>query len=256
MSRKRTISLVIVDTDAYELARRALDQTIERFPVDDVLVFSDDASKWEGYGIRRIEKISSMADYNRVLLRELATHLRTEFALVIQFDGFVINPTMFTEFFYNFDYIGAPWPAELSRSNGPMVGNGGFSLRSARLVEATAKKYLRFVDFGLDEDVTLCRYLRPMLDEFETFCFAPVEVARHFSIEFERNITVTPFGFHGLHLLPGIYGADYRFLVDNLPSRLLKYNSRQVRLLERGFKSLPPEAMVLLSKRISETNER
>jgi hypothetical protein len=254
MSRKRSISLVIVDTDAYALARRALDISIERFPVDDVLIFSDDASKWEGYDIRRINKISTYAEYNCIALADIANHLRTDFALVIQYDGFVINPASFSEFFFEFDYIGAPWPAGLVKGKGPMVGNGGFSLRSARLVEATANKYLRFIDFLQPEDVTICRFLRPMLEELEGMCFAPVEVARHFSIEFESDTTVAPFGFHGLVRLPSIYGDDYQFLIDNLPLRCIKKGSAQLRGLMQGFSSLPPEATALLSKRANEAN--
>lgn len=257
MSRKETISLVIVDTDAYALARRALDLTVARFPVDEVLIFSDDESKWEGYGIRRINKISSYAEYNCFMLADLANHLRTDFALVIQYDGFVINPACFSDFFLKFDYIGAPWPAGLIKDQGPMVGNGGFSLRSARLVEATANKYRRFVDFLQPEDVTICRFLRPMLEEVEGISFAPVEVARYFSIELESNknsLRVASFGFHGLRWLPVIYGADYRFLAENLPFRCLKKNSVQLRVLQQGFSSLPPEARALLSQRSDEAN--
>lgn len=254
MSRKRTISLVIVDTDAYALAHRALDRSIERFPVDDVLVFSDDATKWEDYAIRRIEKISAPSDYNRILLADLANHLRTDFALVIQFDGFVINPASFSDFFLEFDYIGAPWPAGLIKGKGPMVGNGGFSLRSARLVQATANKYHRFVDFGLPEDATICRFLRPMLEELEGMRFAPVEVARHFSIELESALNLSPFGFHGLHILPAIYKAEYQFLIDNLPSRCFRKNSYQLNNLLRGFSSLPQEARALFAKRSDETD--
>lgn len=255
MTRNRTTSLVIVDTDAYVLARRALELSIERFPVNDVLVFSDDADRWKGFGITRIKKISSLSDYNRLLLSGLADHLRTEFALVIQFDGFVINPVCFSDTFFDYDYIGAPWPPALVNRKETIVGNGGFSLRSARLVEATARKYQRFIDFELPEDATICRYLRPMLEELEHIRYAPAEVARRFSIEFETGIVVAPFGFHGLHFLPMIYSAEYEFLIENLPARsLMENNGRLSNFRQACIKHLPAEGNALLTKRIAEAN--
>lgn len=45
MNKAESVSLVIIDTDTYQLARRALEKTLEIFPVDEILIFSDDASK-------------------------------------------------------------------------------------------------------------------------------------------------------------------------------------------------------------------
>ncbi|MET3108407.1 hypothetical protein AAKU67_002749 [Oxalobacteraceae bacterium GrIS 2.11] len=251
MTAKNSVSLVIIDTDTYRLARNAVDKTLKQFPVDDVLIFSDEPSYWEGYPIIQIKKISRQADYNALVLKELVHHLKTDFALMIQFDGFVINPESFSEFFYKFDYLGAPWPAGIIPNHGPMVGNGGFSLRSKRLIEALAKRDSG-INFDIPEDATVCRFLRPILEEYEGICFAPVEVARHFSFELENPKSLMPFGFHGLHILPLVYRDNIGFLVENLPERCFKAGSYQLKNLQIGFASLDPEAQSLLLKKIEE----
>ncbi len=82
--------------------------------------------------------------YSKFMLQDLYKFVDTKFCLVIQSDGFVINPNLWTNQFLEYDYIGAPWPNEISVYNASInkidlaknrVGNGGFSLRSKRLLE-------------------------------------------------------------------------------------------------------------------------
>jgi hypothetical protein len=246
MNKKDSVSLVIIDTDTYQLARRAVEKTIQIFPVDEILIFSDDASKW-GHPIIEVEKISSIADYQRILFDNLANYLQTDFALVIQYDGFAINPDSFSKFFYKFDFIGAPWPAGLIPGQAAMVGNGGFSLRSKRLIEVLAN-YRSIINYDFAEDATVCRFLRPML-ESEGIVYAPVEVARHFSVEFEDVKNIEPFGFHGPHILPLVYRDDYKFLIENLPNRVFD-NPHQLGNFKHGFSRISPEAQKIFFERV------
>lgn len=247
---KNTISLVIADTDSYRLARNAVERTIGLFPVNEVLIFSDDPLHWPGFQVIPVPKIASITDYNRIILFELPKHLKTDFALVIQFDGFVINPDEFSDFFYKFDYIGAIWP---NTKLGHMVGNGGFSLRSKRLVQSVAK-LSKSVDVTIPEDRTVSRLLRPALEEFGGIVYAPPEVACYFSIEFDRPGPVLPFGFHGMHLLPIAYQNDCQFLIEHLSERCLREGSYQLNQLRRGFAGLSTEAQELFAKRLAQRN--
>lgn len=249
MQTKKTVSLVIIDTDSYQLAKRAIEKSIVNFSVDEVIIFSDNQDIWGKYKCNKVGKIRSSADYNEILLMQLPHYLKTDFALVIQYDGFIINPSSFSDFFFKFDYIGAPWPAGTIGSNGAMVGNGGFSLRSKRLVNAIFK-YRAAIDINISEDMMISRLIRPMLEEMENISFAPVEVARYFSVEFERNQYERPFGFHGLHLLPIVYKDDINFLLDNLPERCLIEGSYQLNNLRTGFSHLSNDAKILLEKKV------
>jgi hypothetical protein len=254
MNKSKSLSLVIFDTSGIELARRAVERSTNLFSFDDVLIFSDQPKKWGNFSIIEVKKITSLSDYNHAIYEELPQRLNTDFALIIQFDGFVLNPSSFTNFFYEFDYIGAPWPTNINHGLGVTVGNGGFSLRSKRLIQTLAN-YRESIRVNDDpEDVTICRYLRPMLEYRDNICFAPVEVARYFSVEFEQIKHPTPFGFHGLHRLPEAYKDDYKFLIDNLPDRCFQHGSYQLNNLKIGFSRLSTEAQKLFLDRLSKFN--
>ena len=55
--------------------------------------------------------------YSKFMLQDLYKFVDTKFCLVIQSDGFVINPNLWTNQFLEYDYIGAPWPNEISVYN-------------------------------------------------------------------------------------------------------------------------------------------
>ena len=55
--------------------------------------------------------------------------------LLIQWDGYVVNPEAWDPAFLGCDYLGAKW---YWHDDGMRVGNGGFSLRSRRLLDALA----------------------------------------------------------------------------------------------------------------------
>lgn len=138
---------------------------------------------------RSIEPIKSRADYSRFMLRDLAAHVTSSHALCIQWDGYVLNGRAWRAHFLDFDYIGAPWP---HFSDGLNVGNGGFSLRSRRLLEATADLPFSGTDA---EDLVISRQFRTNL-EAKGMRFAPERIARQFSFE-RMESTGEEFGFHG-----------------------------------------------------------
>ena len=90
----------------------------------------------EGVQFFEIPRMSRTA-YSAFCLKNLSEYVSTDFCLVFQSDGFVLNPEFWTDEFLSYDYIGAPWPSylEFGPAEGQQVGNGGFSLRSKRLLE-------------------------------------------------------------------------------------------------------------------------
>jgi Protein of unknown function (DUF5672) len=186
-----SVTLVTVTSVALAATIKALRSSMERAHFADVLLLSDRPPPASETGInwRQIEPIRSRADYSRFMLRDLARHIATTHALCVQWDGYILDGRAWDPVFLDFDYIGAPWP---QFSDGFNVGNGGFSLRSRRLLEACAA--LQF-DGEVAEDVLICRLHRRQLEE-QGLRFAPEAIARKFS--FERNArTGREFGFHG-----------------------------------------------------------
>ncbi len=74
-----------------------------------------------------------------------------------------------------------------------VVGNGGFSLRSRKLLKALAR--LPTVP-GVNEDWTISELHRPALERDFGIRFAPPETAARFSYE-QRHPGKPTFGFHG-----------------------------------------------------------
>ena len=168
---------------------------------------------------RQIERLRSRAEYCHFMIRELAYHISTSHALCIQWDGFVVNGLAWDPHFLDYDYIGAVWPHFRDKHN---VGNGGFSLRSRRLLDACLD--LPFTG-SEPEDVLIGRLQRPRLEE-QGMSFAPEHVARRFSYE-RTKPAGGEFGFHGaFNLVRYLSARDSLRLIQSLEQGLLAQNER------------------------------
>lgn len=145
--------------------------------------------------------------YNKFIVYELYKYIDTDFALIIQDDGYVINPHLWNNIFLKYDYIGAPWPYPSDDfsfrdpfGNVIRVGNGGFSLRSKKLLAMPSYLNMEWKSyFGyFNEDGFVAVHNRHLFEE-NSCKYAPIEVAKYFSHEsdIEENKGITPFGFHG-----------------------------------------------------------
>jgi hypothetical protein len=156
--------------------------------------------------------------YSRLMIEALNEYVQTRHCLIVQSDGFILDPKRWHEHFLEYDYIGAPWPEYVAIS-GPgnrrlrldknSVGNGGFSLRSKKLLEVTSRLRFDRLNFPLkSEDLLICHYL---YDDMRAagIRFAPPEIAARFSMESPGALygqaLDTVFGFHGKHWLEQIY---------------------------------------------------
>jgi len=155
----------------------------------------------EGVEVAEVPSLRSREDYSLAVQTQLALRVRTDFAMVIQWDGYPVRPENWTDAFLDYDYVGAPWPQFPSAI---AVGNGGFSLRSRRLLEACLDPSFRP---GHPEDVVICHTNRALLEDVYDIRFAPVELARRFSCERMGEATES-FGFHGLFNMPREMGVE------------------------------------------------
>jgi hypothetical protein len=217
----RTVAIAIADTDNHVLAYQALLHSCKLFPPDQVIIFSDDPKAWPGFEIIQIPKITSINEYNQLIVKKLPIELKCDFVLVIQYDGFVLHPEEFANLFFNYDYIGAPWGG----ADEPCVGNGGFSLRSRKFLEEAA--LLDYPDTSIAEDYYLCKLKHDELTA-RGVAFAPKEIARHFSVEWPP-VPWKTFGFHGVFLLPIIYRGFPEFLNEHLSQRIKSSRSEYLR---------------------------
>jgi hypothetical protein len=146
----------------------------------------------------KISNIGSLKEYTEFILTELYKHIDTEYVMLVQHDGYILDSSKWDPEFLKYDYIGAPWDSRLldqKVSNNYLVGNGGFSLRSKKLCKLTAKMSHRLLRHEF-EDVSICQLNRSYLETFG-IKYAPVELARQFSWETESRPPGGTFGFHG-----------------------------------------------------------
>ena len=190
---ERDITLVYIDGDDPDVGVTVLNHCSAMFPVAAVklLTYCEPSRPLNGECVL-IPKLDYQG-WSRFTVSELAKHVDTSHCLIVHPDGFILNPDKWSDEFLDFDYVGAPW-SEPFRNR---VGNGGFSLRSRRLL-----------DWGIGhtcqgpEDVFICRANYEQLISCG-IRFAPIEVASRFSMEhslpdFPRLPMDESFGFHGL----------------------------------------------------------
>lgn len=235
-----TFGLCIIDTDSYKLANNAVNISVKRFRFDKKYILTDRPELFsDAASAIRIKKIRKIEDYNELVLKFLPDVVDVDYILIIQFDGYIINQREWANLFLHYDYIGAPWSDKFPDFR---VGNGGFSLRSRKIIQAC--RDLPY-DPSVPEDLFLSRYSRAYLEMEKSVRFAPVDVASHFSVE-DVPVPYPTFGFHSLRYLPGLYRDNLDYLIENLPVRAFKDY-----LLRREITRLGPEAVELMKKRLN-----
>lgn len=151
------------------------------------------------------EKSSSIDEWNYNIIYNLPKHIDTEYIILVHDNGFIVNPKSWKSEFFEYDYIGAPWPLPKDNfsyrdiyGNLIRVGNS-VSLRSKKLLDVAINHNLEWKPFNgfTNEDGFICVNYRHKY--IENGCrFADFEVAKFFSHEnfmpeFEN---IDPFAFH------------------------------------------------------------
>ena len=211
------VTLVCADCAQPQAALLALAACMSGCRFERVLFFTDAAVEAPpGIEVVAIPRLANRVDYSRFMIKELAPHVTTEHALVVQWDGYVAHPRAWREMFRQYDYIGAVW---YWHDDGHRVGNGGFSLRSHRLLLALQDE--RIAANTMPEDITICREHRELLERDHGIAFAPEPLARLFAYEREESPLET-FGFHGVFNVHR-HADDRQFaaLIGALPAEVL-----------------------------------
>ena len=147
-----------------------------------------------------VARLDSSMAYSAFMLQQLPDFIETNYCLVVQWDSHIIDPARWRPEFLEYDYIGASWP---QFADGHVVGNGGFSLRSRRLLEACRQPGFKVHH---PEDVAICRTNRNLLESIG-IRFAPAALADAFAAE-RAGDPAQSFGYHGVFLMPEVLGVE------------------------------------------------
>ena len=155
----------------------------------------------------KIPHLGSIEEFSRFCIENFHEYVDTEYVLLIQYDGFILNPESWSNEFLKYDYIGAPWrvadwsvrdfdfPSNLLGTL--VVGNGGFCIRSKKFLEVSSKLVREGKIIKMHpEDVAMCVWQRDLFEQ-SGIRFAPPEIAAKFSIEGDDWVYDKQFGFHG-----------------------------------------------------------
>lgn len=214
----KDLSILAIDFGTHELTALAIEQTLQCIEPKEIIVVSD-KNLYPGSTWVPCKPVRNYLQYNELMLKWTYPLVDTAHTLYVQYDGFAVNKDCWTDDFLKYDYIGAIWPHIPETHN---VGNGGFSLRSKRLLEACRDPSIQITDskeWLANEDHLIGATHRRFLEHKYLIKFAPASVAKKFSYE-TGDIVGKTFGVHGLHNL--VYHANedhYNKVID-----LLKYS--------------------------------
>jgi hypothetical protein len=200
------VTLVSVASVRVDKTIKALKYSSKDITFGGIKLITHESVTEPGITVINVDKMD-YEQYNKFIVFELYKHIDTDYALIIQDDGFVVNANEWKPEFLNYDYIGAPWPLPYDDfsyrdafNNLIRVGNGGFSLRSKKILSLADKLKLEWKSyFGYyNEDGFFTCHNRHIYEQ-NGCIFAPLDVAKYFSHEIQIPETegITPFGFHG-----------------------------------------------------------
>ena len=226
MRNHRDITVVNVDgSGSGQYAVYAIEETMKQLPGSRGLLISAQSPDYLPYSITWMPcHPMGYYDYSIFMLYCLHTYINTDFALIVQDDGWALNGHNWKDEWYGYDYVGAPCHAALVPKEGSELGeivlnyewenddefiqlqNGGFSLRSHRLLKAPSYHGIIYQLHNhpllLNEDIQLNFLLRNKLER-HGLRFAPTESAEYFSAEYlgrraadELDLSKV-FGHHG-----------------------------------------------------------
>lgn len=201
------VTLVAIDTVCHELTALAIKECLDQAQFGAVQIHTDDPLPFRqqvsGAAFVAVKRFPSPDEAMIHLWYEVPAHLATGHMLLVQWDSGIVCPSRWSPHFLAYDYVGAPWGWHGDHHE---VGNGGFSLRSRRLMRHVAGHRERFPLVHPEDDV-LCRRYRPALER-DGFRWASVDQALCFS--FERSGfsgTESHFGYHGVFNWPRVFSA-------------------------------------------------
>lgn len=154
-----------------------------------------------------IAPIRSLVHYSLFVLKRIHEFVDTKHLLIVQGDGWILNPESWDNEWLGLDYIGALFN---QYDNPPIMGVGGFSFRSKALMREVSSIYPAWTETEestnalqnrLDyyEDGVIAMGARAYLEK-KGFKFATVEQGARFSAGGNPNNKYhieKPFGIHG-----------------------------------------------------------
>ena len=209
------VTLLCVETRVLELAHWAIDRCLSNAQFAKVVLITNlERVQTKRSDIEYVQSppIRTTKDYSELLLTGIGQYVESSHVLVIQWDSFVTHPQLWSDDFLQYDYIGPVWPHHPTTP----VGNGGFSLRSKKLLNTIQQP--GFIKKH-PEDYCICADNKVFLEQRDIH-IAPVNIAEQFAVE--RTEWRPAFGFHGFFNFGKVLDdAELKAFLNILPENYL-----------------------------------
>lgn len=207
--RLPNVTLVAMTSVLVRETLKAMEYSMRDIEFGDAVIITHKKPRYLPKNIRykHIDILDDIDRFNYETVYNMGDYIETDFALLVHYDGFVVNPDMWRDEFLAYDYIGSPWPLPTEGDdttyrdiygNICRVGNS-VSIRSKRLMDFPKKANVPWVsEKGLyNEDGFICCKIRHLL-EAEGMRIAPLELAKYFGHEsmIPEVAGIKPFVFH------------------------------------------------------------
>lgn len=183
------VCLCVADCYNYGSAVASIKRSMALCDFGSVKFLTNIPIKINGVEVIQIENINSKESYSKFVIREMYKYIDKDYVLIQQHDSWVLDIDAWTNEFFNVDVIGASWLYIDGRNN----SNGGFSLRTRRLMEILATD--ENIKITHPEDEIIGRLYRHYLEEKYDIKFPNDELCDRFSFEL-RTPNQSTFGFH------------------------------------------------------------
>ena len=184
------VTLICVDCFNYGEAVAAIKKSMAQCDFAAVKFLTDKDFVFDDIEVIKIDSLKSKEEYSEFIIKELDKYFDTDFCLIVQHDGYILNGNAWLDEFMEYDVVAAPW----LYSDGKNVGCGGFTLRSKKLQHILATDDFLFASDP--EDQAVGRLYRDYLIKKYGIRFPSDDLADKFAYELRTPIYDT-FGFHG-----------------------------------------------------------
>lgn len=197
--KKLDLSLVAINMGEISPIFKALDYNLKisenHIQFKNKIVLTDNACSHPLYEVKNIPKLNNIEQLNLFCIKELWKYIETPHFMIIQPDGYIINPELWNDEWLNYDYIGAPW-SDLNmktKLGQPGIGNGGFCIRSKSLAKFVSNKQKHLSSLTYNED----GYYSNVINTEPFLKYPSTKEALAFSQEMLVDPNIKPFGIHG-----------------------------------------------------------
>lgn len=194
--KKINAELITINTVNPSGAVKTLEYCNKLFRFEKITLFTDTKIKGENFDVININPFKNLDEYSDFCLT-LTNYIKSDYVILVHEDGHFVNGNLWSDDFYSYDYIGAPWPDDENWFNTASgfdknkanfikscikknrIGNGGFCLRSKKFLDYS-KQFSTCNN--IPEDFFLCSYNYDLAMESK-IKFPSVNVAMKFSYE-------------------------------------------------------------------------